>query len=107
MDFRKHETDFREVDRRYAGLKRQHEAGTISDEEFDDQLKQMMVQDDQDRWWAKSRKTGEWNYHDGGAWVRGIPPGYQPVAEGPPASSAPEPRPQPGQIGRASCRERV
>jgi hypothetical protein len=102
MDFREHELDFREVDRRYAGLKRQLEAGTISDEEFDDQLKQLMVQDDQDRWWAKSRKTGEWHYRDGEAWVRSIPPGYQPATEGPPASSAPESRPEPGQVEPSS-----
>ncbi len=92
MAFREHEMDFREVDRRYAGLKRQHEAGTIGDEEFDDQLKQMMVQDDQDRWWAKSRKTGEWHYHDGEAWVRGTPPGYEP-SPSLPDESAPERQP--------------
>lgn len=92
MAFREHDMDFREVDRRYAGLKRQHEAGTIGDEEFDDQLKQMMVQDDQDRWWAKSRKTGEWHYHDGEGWVRGTPPGYE-SSPSPPDESAPERRP--------------
>src|ERR671916_1035164 len=84
--------DFREVERRYAGLKRQHEAGTISDEEFDDQLKQLMVQDDQDRWWAKSRKTGEWHYRDGEAWVRGTPPGYEP-SPSLPDESAPQRQP--------------
>ncbi len=77
MAFGEHEVGFREADRRYAELKRQHEAGKISGEEFDAQLKQMMVQDDEGRWWAKSRKTGEWHYHNGSAWVRDIPPGYQ------------------------------
>jgi len=57
MAFREHEMDFREVDRRYAGLKRQHEAGTIGDEEFGDQRQRLMVQDDEGRWWAKSRET--------------------------------------------------
>jgi hypothetical protein len=77
VDF-KREVNFHEADRRYAELKRQLDAGTISPEEFDTQLRQLMVQDQEGRWWAKSRKTGEWNYHDGSAWVRGTPPGYQP-----------------------------
>jgi hypothetical protein len=77
MDFREDKIGFQEADRRYAELKRQRDSGTISDEEFDAQRQQLMVQDDEGRWWAKSRKTGEWNYHDGNAWVRGTPPGYQ------------------------------
>jgi hypothetical protein len=77
MNFRERGISFREADRRYAELKRQLDAGTISSEEFDAYRRQLMVQDDQGRWWAKSRKTGEWNYHDGSAWVPGIPPGYQ------------------------------
>ncbi len=98
MDFRERKVNFQEAERRYAELMRQRDAGSISDEEFDAQRKQLMVQDEEGRWWAKSRKTGEWNYYDGSAWVQGIPPGYQPLAEGPPASSAPEHRPQPGQV---------
>lgn len=69
--------DFREADRRYAELRRQLDTGTINDEEFDDQRRQLMVQDDKGRWWAKSRKTGQWNYRDGDAWIPGTPPDYQ------------------------------
>ena len=58
MDF-KREVNFQEADRRYAELKRQLDARSISPEEFDAQLRQLMVQDDEGRWWAKSRKTGE------------------------------------------------
>jgi hypothetical protein len=35
------------------------------------------VQDDEGRWWVKSRNTGEWHYHDGSAWVEGTPLSYQ------------------------------
>jgi hypothetical protein len=83
MDGKGLEIAFREADRRFAETKRQFDAGNISGEEFDAQRWRLMVQDDEGRWWAKSRKTGEWNYHDGNAWVRGTPPGYQP----PPAPS--------------------
>src|SRR5215212_5293683 len=36
-----------------------------------------MVEDEEGRWWAKSPTTGEWHYHDGTAWVKDTPPGYQ------------------------------
>ena len=88
MDFRGRETGFREADRRFTEIKRQFDAGSISDEGFDAQRRRLMVQDGEGRWWAKSRKTGEWNYHDGNAWIRGIPPGYQPPPE-PSTQSAP------------------
>jgi hypothetical protein len=69
--------DFQEADRQYVEIKRRHEAGELAQEEFDDQVKQLMVQDEEGRWWAKSRTTGDWHYHDGTAWVKGTPPGYQ------------------------------
>lgn len=87
MEYRESEIGFREADRRFAETKRQLDAGSISEEEFDAQRRRLMVQDEEGRWWAKSRKGGEWNYHDGSAWVRGTPPGYQPPPA-PPAESA-------------------
>lgn len=77
MPAREREIDFREADRRYAELKGQLDTGTISTGEFDAQLRQLMIQDQQGRWWAKSRGTGEWMCHDGDAWVPGTPPDYQ------------------------------
>ena len=91
MDFKEHEIGFREADRRYAELKRQLDAGTISTEEFDAQRQRLMVQDGEGRWWAKSRKTGDWHYHDGNAWVRATPSDYQPPSTSP-AGSTPDRR---------------
>jgi hypothetical protein len=68
------EMDFREADARRIELKGQRDAGNISDEEFDNQLLQLMVQDADGRWWAKSRKTGQWHYKDGDTWVPDTPP---------------------------------
>src|SRR5215218_6697752 len=78
MSFRERKLSFREVDRLYAELERQHEAGSISDEEFDTQRRQLMVQDDEGRWWAKGHTAGQWRYRAESGWVRGISPGYQP-----------------------------
>jgi len=69
--------DFQEADRRYVDIKRSYESGGLTQEELDEQLKQLMVQDEEGRWWVKSRSAGEWYYHDGIAWVKRTPPGYQ------------------------------
>ena len=69
--------DFEKVDRRYAHLKHLHETGGLTEEEFDTMLMRSMVQDQAGRWWTKSRKSGEWHYHDGSAWVKGNPPRHR------------------------------
>ena len=79
--------DFQEADRRYAEITRRQETGGLTQEEFDEELKQLMVQDEEGRWWAKSRTAGEFYYHDGTAWVKDTPPGYQ----APQAASADQP----------------
>lgn len=73
--------DFREADLRYSNLKQRYDDGSLSAEEFDTQLEQIMGQDGEGRWWAKSRETGEWHYYDdvSDTWARGIPPNYQQV----------------------------
>ena len=81
MDFGERDIDFWEADSRYADLKRQFDAGSISSDEFDAQLQQLTVQDDEGRLWVKSRESGEWHYRNGRVWTKGTPPGYQPPAE--------------------------
>ena len=65
MDFRVREISFKEADRRYAELTRQRDAGSISDQEFDMQRQQLMVRDNEGRWWAKIGTSGEWHHRDG------------------------------------------
>lgn len=76
--------DFQEADRRYTEITRRQQTGSLTWEEFDEELKQLMVQDEEGRWWAKSRTAGEWYYHDGTAWVKDTPPGYQTPQAHPP-----------------------
>jgi hypothetical protein len=80
--------DFREVDRVYAELKQRQESGDLTQEEFDEQLKQLMVQDEEGRWWVKSRRTGEWHYYDGTTWIKDTPPGYEPLESDPSTTPA-------------------
>ena len=87
--------DFAEADRQYVELKQLCDAGTLSAEAFDQALKELMVQDAQGMWWAKSRNTGEWNYHDAatGAWIAGQPPVSQPPVAPPPVQPVLQPQP--------------
>jgi hypothetical protein len=82
-EFEDQGVDFREVDRVYLELKQRQESGGLTQEEFDEQLKQLMVQDEEGRWWVKSRKTGEWHYYAGTTWIKDTPPGYEPIQGGP------------------------
>jgi beta-lactam-binding protein with PASTA domain len=108
MGLEERKLDFQEADRRCAELKRQLDAGIISEEEFDAQRKKLMVQDDEGRWWAKSRETGEWYYHDESGWIRGTPRGYQPY-QASPTDDTQEQQAQPeqneGSLSRRAARE--
>jgi hypothetical protein len=101
MDSRERGAKFRETDRRYAELKRQLDAGTLSPEEFAAQRQQLMVQDDEGRWWAKIGESGEWYFHDGSSWVQGTPPGDREVVEpaGAPAQPAAPSQPKVAETG--------
>jgi hypothetical protein len=110
VDFRVREVSFQEADRRYADLTRQRDDGSISDEEFDAQRRQLMVQDDEGRRWAKIGKSGEWHYRDGGGWVRGTPPGYQeatpePTIDGSPSQTPPSSNPKDAENGENGRRK--
>ncbi|MGH2458428.1 MAG: RDD family protein, partial [Chloroflexota bacterium] len=74
------------VEQSYLQLKKLYAAGSLSAEAFDVQLKEMMVQDDAGRWWAKSRESGVWHYHDGQDWIEAVPPARAEV-------TAPDPAP--------------
>lgn len=89
MDFRKRGMNFRQAELRYAELRRQRDAGSITDEEFEAQRQQLMVQDDEGRWWTKRGETGEWHYLGGGTWALGTPPGYQEATPEPTTASSP------------------
>lgn len=96
---------FAEVDQRYLVLKQQFDAGDLSEEEFDDALRALMIQDELGRWWAKARDSGQWNFYDAvtQTWAPAAPPqpAAPPVMPPPPRhlerSTAPQ-VPEPGTV---------
>jgi len=66
--------DFSEVETKFQDLKTQFEAGTLTEAEFKAKLEDLMIQDEEGRWWMIGYETGRWYYHDGEKWVQGEPP---------------------------------
>ncbi len=81
MEFEGRKIDLRKADHRCAEPKQQHDPEIVGVEEFDAQLEQLIVQDDEGCWWVKGRKANEWLYRDESGWVRDMPPGRLPPAE--------------------------
>jgi len=70
--------DFSQVAAEFQRLKAQFEAGALSEAEFKARLEELMLQDEQGRWWMIGYETGQWYYHDGQQWVRSEPPVAEP-----------------------------
>ncbi|MFQ5813925.1 MAG: hypothetical protein ACE5I2_12185 [Anaerolineae bacterium] len=66
--------DFAQVENKYEELKRKYDAGAIPEDEFKAQLEELMIEDEEGKWWIIGYETGMWHYHDGEKWVRGEPP---------------------------------
>ncbi|NLI78560.1 MAG: FHA domain-containing protein [Candidatus Riflebacteria bacterium] len=63
----------------YRQLAERKSQGTLSAQEFADQVNNLRHCDDQGRWWQISPHTGKWLFHDGKAWQDGEPPRPAPV----------------------------
>ena len=72
--------DFSQVEAEFQRLKGQFEAGTLTEEEFKAQLEELMIQDEEGKWWIIGYETGQWYYHDGDKWVQSKPPELGPTA---------------------------
>ncbi|MBI4671341.1 MAG: hypothetical protein HY741_06690 [Chloroflexi bacterium] len=84
---------YRHAEEEYFKLRGQFDTGRITQEKFDEKLRDLMVQDEQGRYWMLGADSGKWYFYDGAKWVQGDP---YPGASGPLASSAaPEQRPPP------------
>ena len=78
--------DFSQVEAEFQRLKGQFEAGAITEDEFKAQLEELMIEDEEGKWWIIGYETGQWYYHDGEKWVPGEPlrPPTRPPTRHPP-----------------------
>jgi hypothetical protein len=66
--------DFAGVEAEFRRLKAQFESGALTEAEFKAQLEELMIEDEQGRWWILGYETGQWYVHDGEKWVQQDPP---------------------------------
>lgn len=96
MNFEEAEAKFRELQARV------QRGEPISRAEYEDQVQQLAVQDQNGILWEINPRTGKWMYFDGAEWVSGAPPGHEnsavirssatpsaPAPSAPPVSPAP------------------
>ena len=66
---------FSKVEDEVASLKNQLKSGRLSEEKFQDQLNNLMVEDDNGDWWMIGTKSDAWYRFDGQNWAQSTPPG--------------------------------
>jgi hypothetical protein len=86
--------NFQDAETKYRELKAQHDAGKLSDADFEVEVGKLRLQDEQGRWWQIGVQTGDWYVHDGQKWNKqkpptamSTPPPPAPVVEKPAAPS--------------------
>ncbi|NLF11362.1 MAG: LysM peptidoglycan-binding domain-containing protein [Anaerolineaceae bacterium] len=89
---------FAEAESRYRDLEAQFLRGELAEDEFQAQVAQLQVDDDEGRQWMLNGRTGRWLLHDGRGWVNAEPPRPEGVAvplapETPPAVEPPPSQP--------------
>ncbi len=83
---------FDETQAGYRDLKAQFDAGALSEDDFKSRLQELMIQDDQGRWWVIGYETGQWYVHDGEQWVPAEPPAPPAPVEPPPLEASLRPK---------------
>ena len=104
--------DFARLEAEYGRLKAQFERGALTEADFKAQLEELMIEDEQGRWWILGYETGQWYVHDGEQWVQQEPPRATPSA--PPAhpqypratERMPDAQPQPAAVAAPLDTER-
>lgn len=83
--------DFGEVEKRFQELKNKLDAGVISEEEFEAELRELYIMDGEGRYWMIGAQTGQWYYYDGTQWVQASRPEEEiyPITEAPPPKTVP------------------
>ncbi|MCJ7624363.1 MAG: hypothetical protein MUO76_12740 [Anaerolineaceae bacterium] len=65
---------FSQVETEASRLRKEYAAGSLSEEKFKSQLKDLMVKDENGTWWMIGTESNRWYRHDGSAWVQAVPP---------------------------------
>ncbi len=64
---------YRQAEDQYFKLRGQFDTGRLTQEQFDEKLRELMIHDAQGRYWMLGADSGKWYYYDGAKWVQGEP----------------------------------
>lgn len=64
---------FRETEAQYNELKERHQRGELNAQEVKAELKRLMLQDEDGKYWMLGGKSGKWYVHDGNQWQESDP----------------------------------
>lgn len=67
------EDQYRNAEDQYFKLRGQFDTGRLTQEQFDEKLRELMIHDAQGRYWMLGADSGKWYYYDGAKWVQGEP----------------------------------
>jgi len=69
-------TPFEVVERKVQVLRQRYEAGHLTRDELQNELRSLMILDDDGHWWMLGLESNKWYRYDGQTWVEAIPPGH-------------------------------
>lgn len=73
---------FEQAERKINVLRQRYQAGYLTREELQKELRNLMILDDEGHWWMLGLESNRWYYYDGRDWIPGTPPGYDKVVRG-------------------------
>lgn len=65
---------FADVERKVVSLRQRYNSGYLTREQLQNELRSMMILDDDGRWWMLGLESNRWYYFDGRNWVPAEPP---------------------------------
>lgn len=68
---------FEQVEQQVRALRERYQAGEISREALQDELRSLMILGEDGQWWMLGLESDRWYHYDGQAWVPANPPGYE------------------------------
>lgn len=73
---------FEQAERKINVLRQRYQAGYLTREELQKELRNLMILDDEGHWWMLGLESNRWYYYDGRDWIPGTPPGYDKMVRG-------------------------
>jgi membrane peptidoglycan carboxypeptidase len=75
-------TPYEQVERKVQGLRERYNAGYLTREQLQAELRSLMILGEDGHWWMLGLESNRWYSYDGRDWKEGTPPGYREPVRG-------------------------